>query len=137
MIQREVQTLKYIDIFVLGSYLYYLVELCFNLCFSFSNFVIIFSPIKQLTALLLGGISFIIIYSIHREKFFDIISKGIVCGFLICLLEFIVGGIYLQFDIHIWKYAFLDYKGLISFSWTMLWSLLSTIVLYMCKRFKL
>ena len=33
--------------------------------------------------------------------------------------------------------AFLDYKGLISFSWTMLWSLLSTIVLYICKRFKL
>lgn len=137
MIQRKAQTLKYIDIFILGSYLYYLAELCFNLCFSFSNFVIIFSLIKQLTALVLGGLSFIIIYSIHKEKLFDIISKGIVCGFLICLLEFIIGGIYLQFNICVWKYGFLDYKGLISFSWTMLWSLLSSIVLYVCKRFKL
>lgn len=118
--------LKYLCLFCLGGVSYYLIETIYR--------HIVQHGAAHWTMVIIGGLSLVIICSIDNYTRLPIITKALLSGCIITLMEFILGYIY-TYILHnpLWTYATADFMGIISFTWSLLWCGISLIILIIKK----
>lgn len=114
--------LKVLSQFCLGGIGYYIIETIYR--------TLLHRGLTHWTMFIIGGLSLIVILNIDEHYRLPMVVKALWSGGIITCMEFILGYIY-TYILHkpIWTYGTVDFMGVISLTWSLLWCGMALIVL--------